>query len=140
MVNTYRTADDADRDKAHLVELFDALHVSPSVLRRNDDGLWTLRGRPGCYASSWGDGKSWQLVVAPEDEISPLQWTWFRKRLPFAEVTQDGEADGCLRLSRLPTPAEAELIRDIIGLRKRMDLSAEARADRTARLPRRGIG
>jgi len=36
MVNTYRTADDADRDKAHLVELFDALHASPSVLRRNE--------------------------------------------------------------------------------------------------------
>jgi hypothetical protein len=35
-----------DRDKAHLVELFEALHASPSVLRRNDDGLWTLRG--GC--------------------------------------------------------------------------------------------
>ena len=36
MVNTYRTADDADRDKAHLVELFEALNVSPSVLRRDD--------------------------------------------------------------------------------------------------------
>ncbi|WP_441256196.1 hypothetical protein AB7Z32_10220 [Bradyrhizobium sp. 482_C4_N1_1] len=75
MINTYRTADEADRDKAQLVELFEALHASPSVLRRNDDGLWTLRGRPGCYISTWGDGKCWQLVVAPEDEISPLQWT-----------------------------------------------------------------
>ena len=72
--------------------------------------------------------------------ISPLQWTWFKKRLSFAEVTQGGDADGCFRLSRLPTTAEAEVIRDIIGMRKRMDLSAEARANRTARLPRRGIG
>ena len=36
MVNTYRTADEADRDKAHLVELFEALNASPSVLRRDD--------------------------------------------------------------------------------------------------------
>jgi hypothetical protein len=86
MVNTYRTADEADRDKAQLVELFEALHASPSVLRRNADGLWTLRGRPGCYVSTWGDGKSWQLVVAPEEEISALQWTWFKKRPPFCEV------------------------------------------------------
>ncbi|MET3992138.1 hypothetical protein ABID65_003786 [Bradyrhizobium sp. S3.9.2] len=140
MINTYRTADEADRDKAQLVELFEALHASPSVLRRNDDGLWTQRGRPGCYISTWGNGKGWQLVVAPEDEISPLQWTWFKKRLPFCEVTQDGDSEGCFRLSRLPTAAEAEVIRDIIGIRKRMDLSAEAQAERTARLPRRGTG
>jgi hypothetical protein len=140
MKNTYRTADEADADKASLVELFEALHASPSVLRRNADGLWTLRGRPGCYVSTWGDGKSWQLVVAPEEEISALQWTWFKKRLHFCEVTQDGDEDGCFRLSRLPTAAEAEVIRDIIGIRKRMDLSAEAQAERTARLPRRRTG
>jgi hypothetical protein len=90
MVNTYRSADEAEQDKAQLAELLAALNASPSVLRRNADGLWTLRGRPGCYASTWGDGKSWQLVVAPEEEISALQWTWFKKRLSFCEVTQDG--------------------------------------------------
>ena len=39
MVNTYRTADEADADKVQLVELFEALHASPSVLRRDEAGL-----------------------------------------------------------------------------------------------------
>ena len=118
----------------------EALNASPSVLRRDEAGLWILRGRPGCYVSTWGDGEGWQLVVTPEQEISALQWTWFKKRLAFCEVTQDGDSEGCFRLSRLPTPAEAEEIRDIVGIRKRVELSAEARASLTARLPRRGTG
>jgi hypothetical protein len=40
-------------------------------------------------------------------------------------VTQDAEAEGCFRLHRLPTAAEAEEIRAMIGIRKRMDYSAE---------------
>jgi hypothetical protein len=130
MKNTYRTADKADRDKAHLIELFEALHASPSVLWRNGDGLWLLRGHPGCYASTWGDGKSWQLVVMPEQEISVRQWTAHKKRLPFAELTQEGDEEGCFRLHRLPTAAEAETIRDIIGIRKRVDYSPEELARR----------
>jgi hypothetical protein len=66
-----------------------------------------------------GDGVGWQLVVVPEKEISALQWTWFKKRLAFCELTQDGDSEGCFRLSRLPTPAEAEEVRDIVGIRKR---------------------
>jgi hypothetical protein len=140
MKNTYRSADDAGQDKAQLAELLDALNASPSVLRRDETGLWILRGRPGCYVSTWGDGAGWQLVVTPEQEISALQWTWFKKRLAFCEVTQDGDSEGCFRLHRLPTPAEAEEVRDIVGIRKRVELSAEARASLTARLPRRGTG
>jgi hypothetical protein len=41
--NSYRTADEADRDKAHLVELFKALNASPSVLRRDDASSPDLR-------------------------------------------------------------------------------------------------
>jgi len=62
----------------------------------------------------------------PDEAISALQWTWFKKRLSFCEVTQDGDEEGCYRLHRLPTAAEADEIRDIVGLRKRKDLSAEA--------------
>src|SRR4029077_18629438 len=106
------------QDKAQLAELLDALNASPSVLRRDETGLWILRGRPGCYVSTWGGGAGWQLVVTPEQEISALQWTWFKKRLAFCELTQDGDSEGCFRLHRLPTPAEAEEVRDIVGIRK----------------------
>jgi hypothetical protein len=141
MKNPYRSTDEASQDKAQLAELLDALNASPSVLRRDEAGLWILRGRPGCYVSTWGDppspngcgvasGADWQLVVTPEQEISALQWTWFKKRLAFCEVTQDGDNEGCLRLHRLPTPAEAEEIRDVVGIRKRVELSADELARR----------
>jgi hypothetical protein len=120
--NTYRSSDEAGSDKAQLNALLVRLTASPSALRRDQSGLWTLRGRPGCYVSTWGDGKTWQLVVAGEN-VTALRWTWAKKRLAFCEVTQDGDAEGCFRLHQLPTAAEAEEIRDIVGIRKRVEWS-----------------
>ena len=97
-VNTYRTLDEANQGKALLAELHDALNAWPSALRRNDDGLWTLRGRPGCYAATWGDGRSWQLVVTPDEMITKKQWTAHKKQLSFGEVTQDGDQEGVFRI------------------------------------------
>ena len=79
-VNTYRTLDEANQGKALLAELHDALNARPSALRRNDDGLWTLRGRPGCYAAT-----SWQLVVTPDEMITKKQWTAHKKQLCSAK-------------------------------------------------------
>jgi hypothetical protein len=41
-------------------------------------------------------------------------------------VTQDGDDEGILRLDRLPTADEADTIRDLIGIRKRRHMTAEA--------------
>ena len=139
MADTYRSADAASRDKARIEELREALHASPSVLRRNGDGLWALQGRPGCYASTWGDGASWQLVAAPETEVSSRQWTAHKNRMAFAEVAQDGDADGCFRLHRLPTAVEAAVIRDILGVRKAVDLSPDE-LERRREVARRSFG
>jgi hypothetical protein len=75
--------------------------------------------------------------VTPEQEISALQWTWFKKRLghrngepAFCELTQDGDSEGCFRLSRLPTPAEAEEIRSVLGIWKKVEWSPEELARR----------
>jgi hypothetical protein len=137
MVNTYRTADDAAADKADLFRLMEALGASPSGLRRDEAGLWFLRGRPGCSSRRGATakrGSSWSQARTSQ------QCAGHGPKLAFCEVTQDGDSEGCFRLHRLPTAAEAEEIRDILGIRKRMDLSAEARARLTARLPRRGTG
>ena len=107
-----------------------ALNASPSTLRRDQAGLWILRGSRG-YASSWGDGRSWQLI--PES-VSARRWTSYKNRLAFCEILQDGDTEGVLRLERMPTAAEAAEIRDILGLRKRMELSEDQIAERTARL------
>ena len=48
--------------------------------------------------------------------------------LAFCRVTQDGDDEGCLHLDRLPTAAEAELIREAVEIRKRLHHSPEALA------------
>ena len=66
-----------------------------------------------------GNGEIWQLVVTPDEMIRRIrQWTAHKKRLSFCELTQDGDSEGCFRLHRLPAPAEAEVIRDVLGIRK----------------------
>jgi hypothetical protein len=129
MKNTYRSTDEASQDKAQLGELLDALNASPSTLRRDDCGLWVLRGARG-YCSTWGDDATWQIVMAPEQEMTALRWTWAKRRLSFCEVTQDGDAEGVFRLHQLPTAAEAEEIRSVLGLWKRTEWSPEALARR----------
>jgi len=71
---------------------------------------------------TWGDGKCWVLFVACH---STRHWTATKQRLGFCTVTQDGDDEGCLRLRQLPTVAQASVIRDALGIRKRADLSAE---------------
>jgi hypothetical protein len=63
-------------------------------------------------------------------ELSKQAWTWVKKRLAFAEVTQDGDCEGVFRLHRLPSFSEAEEIRDVLGIRKRVELAPEELARR----------
>ena len=48
--------------------------------------------------------------------------------MPFAIVTQDGDVDGYMFMSRMPTKAEAEVIRSRLAIPKRRTLSDEHRA------------
>jgi hypothetical protein len=56
--------------------------------------------------------------------------------LSFAELRQDGEDEGIVGLDRVPTSAEAAVIRKVIGIRRRRHLSADYKADLTRRLSR----
>jgi hypothetical protein len=47
------------------------------------------------------------------------------KALRFCRLTQDGDDEGCLHLERLPVPAEADVIRAALGIRRRRHLSEE---------------
>jgi len=42
-------------------------------------------------------------------------------------VTQDGDDEGCLRLHQLPTLEQASIIRDVLGIRKRQEISEATR-------------
>jgi hypothetical protein len=58
-------------------------------------------------------------------EPSSLPWKNAKAKLSFCQVGQDGDWEGCLRLGRLPIPAEAKAIREVLGIRKRRHLSAD---------------
>lgn len=126
-MQTYRTNEAAIQDKADLGLLLVTLNASPATLRRNEDGLWVLRGARG-YCSTWGDQKSWQLVV--NEMSSALAWAWAKKRLAFCELVLDGDTEGVFRLRRLPSIEQAAEIRDILGFRKRVEWTPEELARR----------
>jgi hypothetical protein len=78
----------------------------------------------------YADGTGFLLCVNAKDERdqSPRRWTNIKRRLAFCRITQDGDDEGCLHLDQLPTPAEATLIREALGIRKRRTLTEDGRA------------
>jgi hypothetical protein len=117
---SYKTQIEERADKRLLETLRVALNGAKASLRRDDCGLWILRGSRG-HISTYGDGKGWQLNYVRSDgeaSGSKQNWTWKKRRLAsFCRLTQDGDDEGCFYLTKLPTPEEAHEIRDIFGIR-----------------------
>jgi hypothetical protein len=116
-MDTYKSQVDAAADKAQQQRLLAALNGAANALRRDYSGAWTINGSRG-HVYTWGDGKSWVLVLHGDPYIlrSKKKWTWIKRALSFCEVTQDGDEEGCLRLFDLPDPDQAEAIRDALGI------------------------
>jgi hypothetical protein len=85
------------------------------------DRAFATHGASGAQMGTytWGDGKTWVMSVRCR---SPRHWTATKRRLRFWKLTQGGEDEGCLHLDRLPTLAEAIVVRKVLGLRKRAHL------------------
>jgi hypothetical protein len=122
MGNTYDSAAEADGDRDQQRKLLAALGAWDRALRRDECGAWAIAGETGSIHTS-GDGRSWIVFVACR---SPQHWTWTKKKLSFCQLTQDGDAEGCLRLRVLPTPERAKSIRSALGIQKRRKVSATA--------------
>lgn len=100
-----------------LDDLVKALGCWDKAYRRDDCGDWMIEGKDGhIYAHLEG----FYLYCAPG---SARAWGFVKKALSFCKVTQDGDDEGFFRLTRLPTPEEAEIIRTKLGIRKRRVLS-----------------
>jgi len=131
MGDTYDSAAEAAADREQQQALLTALNGWDRALRRDDCGAWCIHGEKyhrrmpyGGSIHTRGDGKTWVLYVRCR---SALHWGWTKNKLAFSTVTQDGDDDGCLRLHQLPTPAQAEAIRDAVGIRKRRGISETER-------------
>jgi hypothetical protein len=117
MTSIAEQAEQRRADRARLQELLTALDAGEAQLRRDECGDWQIAGTRGhVYAM----GSTFHLVVFVDEpdlnarEIhTGARWTWAKKRLPFAPVTQDGDDEGILRLEQLPTADQAIEIRDI---------------------------
>ena len=109
-------------DRAHLDTFLIAVEASPGALGRPDCRGWVgdyqITGKHGHVLA---DHPGFLLYVTG----SVQRWKKAKRTLP-GTVTQDGDDEGILRLDRLPAPAEAAAVRDLIGIRKRRHMTAEA--------------
>jgi hypothetical protein len=120
-------------NRERLLIFLAALDASPVALRRDlhrDEGHkgdYSIQGKCGHI---YIDGKGFLLCVTAKDERdkSPRRWTSIKRRLEFCRITQDGDDEGCLHLDQLPTPVQAGLIRQALGIRKRRTLTEDSRA------------
>jgi hypothetical protein len=113
--------------KKRLLELQRVLGASQrssgqATIRRDDCGDYALFGRLGhIYAIP----KGFQLVI---DGESSRRWIFVKQRLSFCQLANDGDDEGSMFFERLPTVAEAALIREALGIRRAAVISSDARA------------
>jgi hypothetical protein len=119
MAETYNNSAEAGSDRDQQRQMLAALGASGTGLCRDVCNAWCIRGTEG-HIYTWGDGKAWVMSVRCR---SARHWTATKERLRFCKLTQDGEDEGCMQLHRLPTLAEATVIREVLGIRKRAELS-----------------
>ncbi len=132
---TYRNRQEEQDDKEQQERLLVALDAAPYLLRRDECGWWVIAGRHGSL-QTWGDRNTWVLYIVCR---SKQHWTFTKRRLGFMKVTQDGDNEGCLRLFELPTPEQAVVIRDVLGLRKRVAYSPETLDRKRASMAKAGL-
>jgi hypothetical protein len=132
-------------DRVSLKGLLLALDASPVSLKRDlvrgegRTGDLAVHGRLG-HIYPDGDGYLLCIVAADELDQSARRWSNVKQRLGFCQLRQDGDAEGTLRLDRLPTPHEAALVREALGVKRKRQLSAEAKASLASRFSQNPTG
>jgi hypothetical protein len=100
------------QDRERLDEMLTAINGAKNALHRDDCGDPAIIGSRGHITACDGE---FSIYVACE---SSKHWTYAKKALAFCESAKDGDDEGILTLSRLPTADEAEAIRHYTGIRQ----------------------
>lgn len=111
----------ADRleDKRYLKKLTEALNISEDRIHLDECGDWNIFGRRGKIST---ETEYWYLYT---ECFSARKWNNTKRKLSFMEVHQDGDTEGVLKCSRMPTEKEANEVRKVIGVRSRVKLTEE---------------
>jgi hypothetical protein len=118
------------QQRAALIAFMPALGCADTALRRDECGDPRIVGKHGrIYAvcGSIAEPKKPGFMFYVFRDTS-MAWTYAKRALSFAKLTNDGDEEGSFFLGRLPTPHEADAIRSYCGIRKRADLSEESLA------------
>jgi hypothetical protein len=119
-------------ERAALAAFAEALGSASTAFRRDECGDPRINGKRG-HVNAVSRGF---LISCVCD--SRRAWTYAKRALSFARVTQDGDEEGSFVMDRAPTAEEAKTIRRYLGIAKRPELSAghvallRARAKRLA--------
>jgi hypothetical protein len=109
-------------DRELLLALTESLSVSQGRLHRDPCGDWVIVGTRGHILT---DGINAYAYLPFE---TARRWERVKRLLDFMAVVQDGDTEGVLRFDGMPTPAQAEVLRQVLGLRKATPLTDERRA------------
>jgi hypothetical protein len=118
------------QEKKHLLALLMALDVSQDNLRLDDCDDWhivsPITDDIGCnHARVKSTGDCWAIYVPCR---SKRHWSAVKRKLNFMTITADGDDEGALELDRLPSSAEAAVIRKILRFHKRHQFRPETLA------------
>ena len=108
------------KDRILLQSLLTALDASDRALRRDGCGDWAIFGKTGHI---YADFARWHLAVYPG---TSRRWTNTKCSMSaFTQLAVDCDVEGTFKLDRLPTQVEAIEIRDVLGIRKRREVTDE---------------
>jgi hypothetical protein len=116
-------------ERAHLETLLRGLDATSRAVRPDSCGDWAIKGKRGYI---YADGSGFLIVVSGGN--SSRHWTSTKEKLVFCSVAQNGDDEGCLNLDHLPTPAEADLIRDALKIKRKRQHTPDQLATMAARL------
>jgi hypothetical protein len=124
--------------RPELLKFAEALGSRDNALRRDECSDWRINGKQGwIYAVPEGfqffyfarNGVNEWDGVGPHIE----DYVRAKRRLVFCRLVQDGNGEGVFLLDRLPTPNEAEIIRDVFVIFKKREAGEPSEAQMAAR-------
>jgi hypothetical protein len=118
-------------DREAILKFAEALGSRDAALRRDECGDPRIEGRRGHIYAVPG-GFMLYAVRAAGDEGTSHWWTNTKAEMAFAKVKNDGDAEGAFFLDRLPTAAEAGIIRARLLIPKKAEYSDEVLARKRA--------